>query len=192
MEQMRTPFVFNLDADEEASPQLIIELRAAAAKNIAALKIPRREYQFGKWESPYTRKNALVRFFRKSRARYGEQAVHEQVTIDGKIHKARGVIFHRGERSIADKVRKNLRYASLRAEERKAAGKRGSRLKLFIAFPFAFFRSYILRRSCLDGWRGFVNASVNAFYALLKEAELLEKTQKPDSDAAPKKIERKN
>jgi len=186
MEQMQTPFVFNLDADEEASPELIKELREAAANDICALKIPRREYKFGKWESPYTRQNALVRFFQKSRAQYGSHAVHEQVIIDGKVIRAKNAIYHRGEQTIAEKTAKNLHYATLRAGERHAARRRGSVLKMIFAFPFAFFRSYILRRSFMDGWRGFANAMVNAFYAFLKEAELLERGQKRDSDEIPK------
>ena len=186
--QARARWVLNLDADEEASAELVAELRAfAEAGRGAGLKIPRRERQFGKWQSAGTRRNALVRFFRRDLARYGDHAVHEEVIVDGEVLRARNVIFHRGERTIADKVAKINLYSSLRAEERRAKGRRGSRLKLALAFPFAFFRSLILRRAFLDGWRGFANAAANGFYALLKEAKLLELSDPPDGDEAPGK-----
>lgn len=185
LDQCQSRYALNLDADEEASPALIAELRTAATAGVCGLKIPRREYRFGRWESPAVRKNALVRFFRRDLARYGDHLVHEQVFVDGNLGRARAAIFHRGEKTIAAKAEKILAYASLRARERSEKGKKGSRLKMVFAFPFAFFRSYILRRAALDGWRGFVNAMLNAFYAFLKEAKLLETSEKPRSDRMP-------
>ena len=43
--------------------------------------------------------------------------------------------------------------------------------------PVTFLKSYFIRRSCLNGWRGFVNSMINAFYAFLKEAKLFEQYQ---------------
>ena len=186
LERTESEWVLNLDADEEASAGLVRELRAFAESGRGAgLKIPRRERQFGRWQSAGTRMNALVRFFRRDLARYGGDLVHERVLVGGGLFRARHVIYHRGEATIEAKVAKGNLYSSLRARERRERGRRGSRLKLIVAFPFAFLRSYIWRRACLDGWRGFVNAMTNAFYALMKEAKLLEKTDPPESDRAP-------
>ena len=185
MNQCTARWVLNLDADEVASPDLVRELRTvAAADRIGGLKIPRREYQFGRWQSDMTRKNALIRFFRRDLARYGDHAVHEQVFVDGAVVRARGVIFHYGESTIADKVEKINAYSTLAAGDKKK--RRGSRIKMLVALPFAFFRSYILRRTCLDGWRGVAHAVLNGVYAFLKEAKRLELSDTPENDEPPK------
>ncbi len=46
--------------------------------------------------------------------------------------------------------------------------------------PVTFMKSYFIRRSFLNGWRGFVNSMINAFYAFLKEAKLFEETMNKD------------
>ena len=186
LERMESEWVLNLDADERASAALIRELRAFAASGRGAgLKIPRREWQFGRWQSAGTRMNALVRFFRRDLARYGAETVHERVVLEGELFRARGVIFHCGERTLADKTAKGNLYSTLRAGERAKQGKRGSVWRMVFSPLFAFFRSYVLRRTFLDGWRGFANAAANAHYAFLKEAKLLEKTDPPESDQPP-------
>ena len=40
--------------------------------------------------------------------------------------------------------------------------------------PWAFFQSYILKRNCLSGSAGFIGSVINAHYAFLKYAKLLE------------------
>jgi hypothetical protein len=65
----------------------------------------------------------------------------------------------------------------LKAAEKFQKGKKPSLLKLSLVMPVTFLKSYFIRRSCLNGWRGFVNSMINAFYAFLKEAKLFEQYQ---------------
>lgn len=178
MEQCRHDWVLNLDADERLTPALCDELirfmRAHETDEVVALAIPFREYFLGQAIAAQSHHIARPRFFRRSHACYPETAVHEGAVFTGKTAKARGVIEHFGESSIAIKVNKNNQYSQLRAEEKAAKGKRPSLAKLLLVFPLMFFKSYILRRSFLNGWRGFVNSMINAFYAFLKEAKLFE------------------
>lgn len=172
-------WVLNLDGDEELSPELREELRETIAKNdpkVAGLEVLIVDYFLGapaRWGvRPITR----IRFFRKSRGKYDEdKLVHESITLDGHAPRSHGMIWHYGEDSIAIKVRKANDYSELRAQEKSLRKERASLLRLTLVFPLTFFKSYFLRRSFLNGRRGFINSMINAFYAFLKEAKVFEK-----------------
>ncbi len=168
-------WVLNIDADEELSEQLADEIAAfIQADQADALNTPVKDVFLGKAPASGVRINRKVRFYRKSKTHFPEKLVHESVIVDGTVENSKNAILHYGESSIKVKVDKNNLYSSLRAEEKAAKGKKPSVLKLVVVFPLALFKSYILRRSCLNGWRGLVNSMVNAFYAFLKEAKLFE------------------
>ncbi|TDI22785.1 glycosyltransferase family 2 protein, partial [Acinetobacter baumannii] len=106
--------------------------------------------------------------------------VHENVIVDGESQRAQHDIYHYGESSIFVKVEKNNQYSNLKALEKYQKGKSPSIAKLVLVMPVTFMKSYFIRRSFLNGWRGFVNSMINAFYAFLKEAKLFEQTMNKD------------
>ena len=165
----------NLDADEELSAELSREISdCISANSVDGLNIAFDDYFLFQSNHPWVSKNAKPRFFRRNKGRYGEDAVHEAIHIDGRLSNAKGCINHYGESSIAIKVSKNNHYSDLRAEENLSRGKTPSVIKLLFAFPIAFLRSYLLKRGFLNGRAGFIRSMVNAFYAFLKEAKLYE------------------
>lgn len=183
--QCKNDWVLNLDGDEVLSPELKAEIeRTIQANQIDALITPINDVFLGVPNSKHTKKHAKVRFFRKSKGQYDlENKVHENVIVDGQSVKAEGDIYHYGESSIFVKVEKNNQYSDLKAAEKFQKGKKPSLLKLSLVMPVTFLKSYFIRRSCFNGWRGFVNSMINAFYAFLKEAKLFEQHQ----NAAKKK-----
>lgn len=183
--QCKNDWVLNLDGDEVLSPELKAEIeRTIQANQIDALIMPINDVFLGVPNSKHTKKHAKVRFFRKSKGQYDlENKVHENVIVDGQSVKAEGDIYHYGESSIFVKVEKNNQYSDLKAAEKFQKGKKPSLLKLSLVMPVTFLKSYFIRRSCFNGWRGFVNSMINAFYAFLKEAKLFEQHQ----NAAKKK-----
>ena len=178
--QCKNDWVLNLDGDEVLSSELKAEIEQTIQSNqLDALITPIHDVFLGVPNSKYTKKHAKVRFFRKSKGRYDlENKVHENVIVDGQSVRAEGDIYHYGESSIFVKVEKNNQYSELKAQEKYQKGKVPSLLKLVLVMPLTFIKSYFIRRSCLNGWRGFVNSMVNAFYAFLKEAKLFEQHQK--------------
>lgn len=183
--QCKNDWVLNLDGDEVLSKELKAEIeQTIQANQIDALITPINDVFLGVPNSKHTKKHAKVRFFRKSKGQYDlENKVHENVIVDGQSVKAEGDIYHYGESSIFVKVEKNNQYSNLKAAEKFQKGKKPSLLKLSLVMPVTFLKSYFIRRSCLNGWRGFVNSMINAFYAFLKEAKLFEQHQ----NAAKKK-----
>ena len=176
----KNDWVLNLDGDEVLSSELKAEIEQTIQSNqLDALITPINDVFLGVPNSKHTKKHAKVRFFRKSKGRYDlENKVHENVIVDGQSVRAEGDIYHYGESSIFVKVEKNNQYSELKAQEKYQKGKVPSLLKLVLVMPLTFIKSYFIRRSCLNGWRGFVNSMVNAFYAFLKEAKLFEQHQK--------------
>lgn len=174
--QCRNDWVLNLDGDETLSDELKQEIVATIQNDkIDALETPINDVFLGLANSKHTKKHAKIRFFRRSAGQYDlDHQVHEQVLVNGIVQRAQGDIYHYGESSIFIKVEKNNQYSNLKALEKYKKAKRASIIKLVMIMPLTFFKSYILRRSFLNGWRGFVNSMVNAFYAFLKEAKLFE------------------
>lgn len=173
------PWALNLDGDEELSPELVDEIKSVIAEGkLAGLVTPIRDAFMGRLSSPYVRMHAKVRFFKRELGSYDTAiAVHEAVQVNGPVQRAKGAIYHYGEESVAIKLDKNNSYSSLKAAEKAAKGKRANPLKLVFIMPLAFIKSYVLRRDFLNGWQGFIGSMINAFYAFLKEAKLLEKNR---------------
>jgi glycosyltransferase involved in cell wall biosynthesis len=176
--ECRQPWVLNLDGDEQLSPELKAEIiKTIARDRLDALSTPIRDVFMGKLNHPWARNNAKVRFFRRSCGRYDLSiAVHEAVSITGRVGNARGAILHYGDEGIAGKVAKINSYSGLKSQEKDERGKRVNPLKLLLVMPLTFFKSYIGRRNFLNGWRGFIGSTINAFYAFLKEAKLYERS----------------
>ena len=178
-------WVFKLDADEQATPELLDDIRAALPdESLSGLKIPFDDRFMGRPNSRWIRLNAKVRFWRRSRGQFGHEMVHEGIRLTGPIRDAKGCIIHYGESSISVKLLKNDHYSTLSAQDRYASGRQFSLLKLIASLPLAFLRSYLLRRSFTNGTSGFIGSVINAIYAFLKEAKLYElglKDQPPTS-----------
>jgi len=73
------------------------------------------------------------------------------------------------------------RYAPLSARQMFAEGKRTSPLKIAVAGPAAFLRSYVVKRGFRDGLAGFSIASFAAHHAFLKHLMLWEMQRNDDA-----------
>ena len=175
--QCQQEWVLNLDGDEELSVPLRAEIIQVIQDNqIDALEIPIRDLFLGQLSQLGVKQHAKVRCFRRALGQYDvSHQAHEGVMLKStRIRRAKHSILHYGESSIAIKVEKNNQYSTLKALEKFQKHKQPNMLKLVLVMPLFFFKSYIIRRNFLNGWRGFVSSMVNAFYAFLKEAKLFE------------------
>jgi hypothetical protein len=66
------------------------------------------------------------------------------------------------------------RYTTTMAAGMSKRGVRFGASHLLLHPPAHFLKMFVLRRGFLDGWRGFILASVGAFYTFLKYAKLWE------------------
>ena len=174
-------WILSLDADEEVTPELRAEILATVAAAGAAdgYRVPRRNVFWGR----FIRHGGLypdwqVRLFRRGRGRFVERAVHESVEVDGPLGRLREALVHRSYRDIADFLARADRYSTLAAEEAVRHGRRVGAGDLVWRPAGRFLSMYVLRAGFLDGWRGFLLASLYAYYVFIRSAKIWERTRR--------------
>ena len=175
LEQARCPWVFSIDADEEASPALREEIaRLDFARE--GYYLPRRVWYMGRWiRHGAWQPDLLLRLFRRDRARFTADRVHESVRLEGAAGRLHGALHHYPYRDLAHHAAKLNEMTTLAAEAMFERGRRAGWARLALQPPWEFARSYVLRGGFLDGPPGLVIAALHAHYSLLKYAKLRER-----------------
>jgi glycosyltransferase involved in cell wall biosynthesis len=173
-------WILSLDADEVVSSDLAADIGRILAANGPAdgYAVPRRNIFWGRW----VRHGGLypdwqVRLFRRARGRFAARAVHESVSVDGRVERLAGHLEHRSYRDLGDFLARADRYATLAATEAVAHGRRASVDDLVLRPLGRFLVMYVMRGGFLDGWRGFLLASLYAYYVLIRAAKIWERTK---------------
>ncbi len=124
-------WILSLDADETVSPNLAREIRsrlataASATSSPAAFRVPVRLAFFGR-ELLFGRDTVVrpARLYDRTRARFSDDPVGEEILAAGPIDSLEESILHRPHRDLADYLEKLDRHTTLAAEAKWAAGKR--------------------------------------------------------------------
>ena len=154
-------WVFSIDADERVTPELAAEIQAAIQRADApdAFSLPRmssycgRFMKHGGWYP-----DRVVRLFRRDKARFSDDIVHESVQVQGSVGQLQHDLLHISYRSLDDVLEKMNRYSSAGAEKMASRGCRASLGTALGKSFWAFIRTYLLRRGFMDGRLGFVLA----------------------------------
>lgn len=171
-------WVLIVDSDERVTPDLRHEITNLLSRQ--SLKdgywIKRRNFLFGKeirhsgWG-----KDSVLRLFRKELGRYQEKRVHAEVYL-GNTGILNGYLEHMSVSSLTDWVNKINRYSSWKARDKFERGTTAPVLHMFLRPPMRFIKDYILRLGVLDGWRGFLIASLSAFAELVMASKIVQFT----------------
>jgi glycosyltransferase involved in cell wall biosynthesis len=166
-------WVLSIDADERVSPALADEIAAAiAAGHADGFEMPRLSSFLGRvmrhsgWYPDY-----VLRLFRRGRARFSDDIVHERVLCDGRVLRLKEPLLHYPVDRIEDALSRVDRYSSAGAEKLVASGRRVSFASGFLHGFWTFVRTYILRAGFLDGREGLLLAIANAegaYYRYMK------------------------
>lgn len=164
-------WILALDADEEISPALDKELRALKERGskFDAYSFPRRARYLGRWigySGWYP--DRKVRLYNRRKGRWAGAYVHESVKVLGTIGRLRGDLLHYTCDDFARHIQTLDRYTTLAAQEMTVRGEHVGWSGLVLSPPWAFFRTYFLKRGFLDGWHGFVIATMAAFYVFAR------------------------
>jgi glycosyltransferase involved in cell wall biosynthesis len=179
--EARGDWVLSLDADEQVTPQLREEIAKAIAAPAAhdAYEMPRlsrycgRYIRHGGWWPDY-----VTRLFRRGKARFSDDLVHEKLIVDGTTGRLANHLVHHAFENLEEVLRKVDQYSSANARMLHARGRKGSLAKAILHGSWAFVRTYVLRAGFLDGRHGFMLAVSNAegtYYRYLKLMLLDEK-----------------
>jgi len=181
------PWVLNLDADEIVSPALAAEILETVARDpgVAAFRVPihleflGRALRFGRHTV-----SAPVRLYRRDRARYSGDAVHEKVLHEGPAPRLRGRIVHRSYRDLAHYLEKFDRYTTLAAAARVAEGTAPSPFPA-LRFAFDVLDRAVLHLGLLDGVPGLTFAVLSAGNTYFRNRKLEELLRRAPADASP-------
>lgn len=167
--QATQPWVFWLDADEVVTEPLLNELQQlfSDAPEYAAYEINRMVCFEGKWiRHGDWFPDWNVRLFRADSWTMEARAVHESITVKGKVARLSGLLEHHTYRSWEDQRARSERYAHLWAEQH--AGRKVAPLEPQTRALWRFIKGYVLKLGLLDGSLGFRVALANAREVALK------------------------
>jgi glycosyltransferase involved in cell wall biosynthesis len=160
----RGDWVLSLDADERVTPELRQAILGALDDTSAdGYEFPRQSSFCGRmmrhsgWFP-----DRVLRLFRRGKARFTDDVVHERVVCDGPVKRLKAPLLHYPVRRLEDAIRRMDTYSTLGAQQMVASGKPTSILKGILHGMAAFLRTYVLRLGFLDGSAGFLLAVANA------------------------------
>lgn len=177
LDKVSQDWVLSLDADEWVEPNLASEIErvirldaTCPTPETSAFRFRRhsifidRVIRYGDW-----RRDKVVRLFRRNRARFSDDLVHERLIVDGTINDLQGSLGHHSVRYLSESIEKMWQYNRVSAEKIARQG-RGGRLKGFVKAIFSLVRGLIFRAGVLDGKRGIQLAWFNARGTYLRYA----------------------
>jgi len=174
-------WIFSLDADEEITPGLAVEIVALAPAAHSLYRTRRvgffsnKQIRFGAWRDDY-----VTRLYNRQLQKWDESDVHEKIIPEGDtVITLKGSLKHYTAKSLVQFTNKNMHYAHLWALTAFKKNKKPAQVKQYISPLFNFLSGYVLKLGFLDGVEGYWIAKVNAYYTFMKYALLKEMYKKP-------------
>jgi glycosyltransferase involved in cell wall biosynthesis len=171
------PWIFSLDADERVSPELRKELLNlhGVEPRVDAFSIPRQVFYLGRWvRHSGWYPDRKLRLFRKAKARWEGEYVHETLVVDGPIGKLRGTIHHFTYQNIHEHLARINTFSDLGAHKLYADKKKARWYHLLLLPFFRLARAYFWKRGFLDGFPGLVISVLTGYAIFIRYAKLKE------------------
>ena len=175
-------WIFNLDADEAATPELAAEIVAlrdsGRLEDCAFWQVAIRDvFAHESGPAPWAYGYIQIRLYDRRAGRFSESSVHDTVRppSGARTAKLKGAMSHRSIRSVAFQVEKMNRYSTMQADDLEQRGRHLARWRILGEFPLAFLKAYVLRRYALYGWWGLIIATNYAYSRFLRVAKAYER-----------------
>jgi glycosyltransferase involved in cell wall biosynthesis len=156
----RGDYIFFLDADEEITPELALEIRQVLESGHTAIwEVQWIQVAYGR---PLTRMRStggVQRMFRSASVLRFDGVVHENAVTQPTglpVRHFRGKLMHYSRETIYGSLQKLAQYSQLGAAKRARSGKTGGVLRGLASAAANFFRLYVLGRGFLCGAEGFL------------------------------------
>lgn len=166
-------WVFSIDADERATPELIAEIHDALKNpSTTCFYLPRLSYYCGEFlKHGGWYPDDVYRLFQNGTARLSDDLVHERLLYSGTPEKLNNHLIHYSYLRFEQVIAKINAYSSAGAKQAFEAGKRSSLFSAIGHGVWTFLRTYIVRRGFLDGQHGLamaISAGHTTYYKYLK------------------------
>lgn len=178
-DQCKHIWLLNLDADEEITAALRLEIEALFANGepshagyylqVRDLLPSEKKLAWG------AHTNHCLRLYNKNHGRFSDSPVHDSVILhEGATAILQAPVLHRSFRSFAHAIEKMNSYSSAQAKELQRKPLAFATLRLMIEFPISFIKAYLLRGYIFRGWRGFAMSVIYAFGRFVRVAKYIE------------------
>jgi glycosyltransferase involved in cell wall biosynthesis len=167
-------WVLSLDADERVTTELRAEIETILRNESAsdAYLVPRLSNYCGRFmRHSGWYPDLLPRLFKRGKARFSDDLVHERLIIEGETGELKGMLLHYAFDDLEEVLHKVNQYSSAGAAMMQRRGRRASLSGAVLRGLWSFVRTYVLRGGFLDGREGFMLAVSNAegtYYRYLK------------------------
>jgi glycosyltransferase involved in cell wall biosynthesis len=170
-EQAANEWILSLDADEALSEALEAEIwnLKKTGPQYDAYTMPRLARYLGRWifhSGWYP--DRKIRLYRRDKASFVGDFVHESVTVTGRVGALENNILHFTCESLSEHMKSLDRYTTLAAQELAARKIKVPLSRLIVDPAWTFVKTYVLQRGFLDGPEGLTIAHMAAFYTFLK------------------------
>lgn len=175
--QAQHEWILLVDADERVEDALQQEieatLKASEKNNIVAYWIGRKNHFMGKrvkysgWQN-----DKVIRLFRKSKCRYEDKSVHEEIKAEGEIDRLTNKLYHNTYRSLDKHLEKMNRYAWLQARDFDKKTGRITGYHLVVKPFWKFFKHYIIQGGFRDGIVGITISSIQGYTVFMRYIKL--------------------
>ncbi len=179
----RNKWIFNIDADEEVTPELedeIQDLFAGGPPERKAFAV-RTKCIFPFEDRPRRFAVSMIhgRLYDRDFARFRDSPVHDSIVMrdGGKPLLLKNNLNHYIFRSHAHTLEKINAYSSLQAEDLYAKGRNPGVFKIVVTPFWAFFKAYVLRGYFMYGVDGVIRSYIYAFSRLVRLAKARERFQ---------------
>jgi len=169
----RGDWVLSIDADERVPAPLAAEILSAIGSAAAdGYEIGRLSTFLGRpmrhsgWFPDY-----VLRLFRRDKARFTDDLVHERVVCEGPVGRLAGMLDHHPVLRLEDAIARVDSYSTAGARMIVASRRRVSFASGITHGLWSFLRAYVMRLGFLDGREGFLLAVANAegtYYRYMK------------------------
>lgn len=194
---IKTSWVFRLDADERISEELAREidgiLMSAASDDVDGYEMRWRIYFMGKWiKHGGTHKPYFLRLFRHGKGKVENKLMDEHIIVSGKVERLSGDLIHYDYKGLDAWLNKHIWYSNLELQMYSTQSgmtggnvvqkqKRGFyyKLPLFLRARIYFWYRYYGQLGFLDGNEGKVFCFLQAYwYRFLVDAKIYEISRK--------------
>lgn len=167
-------WVLSLDADERVTLELRAEIETVLRGEYTsdAYLVPRLSNYCGRFmRHSGWYPDLLPRLFKRGKARFSDDLVHERLIIEGKTDELQGLLLHYAFDDLEEVLHKVNQYSTAGAAMMQQRSRRASLTGAVLRGLWSFVRTYVLRGGFLDGREGFMLAVSNAegtYYRYLK------------------------
>lgn len=166
-------WVLSLDADERVTPELRGEIEAVLRNgqfdSYLVSRLSNYCGRFMRHSGWYP--DLLPRLFKRGKARFSDDLVHERLIVEGAAGRLRGMLLHYAFDDPEEVLRKVNQYSTAGAQMMQRRGRHSSLTGAVLRGMWSFVRTYVVRGGFLDGREGFMLAVSNAegtYYRYLK------------------------